>query len=321
MPTKMPTQLQLQIFGRNKKQTPQETAPNQKPKKTPKIKATPIGKYELSEGTVTFSALNGTIKKKWVKRGEFFLSEITHVETVGNIISITRGATVYNYVHTAKTASFKPLEEQILAYLSQEQTTTQNSLKIAALKTELAKAINASIPTVDLCFDVLAGLNQKRVNWITIEETASKLGGNINFSSQTLAPLNVDLSKIPLSVKSQVPKDVTADAMAVLKSIYGYFDALTSPDGLLENTQNVYNTKKAMLAYYTVNDVLLAKVTGQKDDEKELSALDTVVLELADKSSLKISLEELKTAFNNVDRGELGAEDVRAMFRVQLRQF
>lgn len=314
-----PIPLHLQLFGRNKKQVTEVASPAEKPHKEPKIKETPIEKYELTEGKLTFFALSGIFKKRWVNRGEILLLEITNVESSGNSISIKCNGTISHYVHKNKTESFKGLQEQILAYQSQTQETAENRRKEVALKAELAGAINAAIPVVDLCFDVLMGLNHKRINWSQIDVVVSKLASSVGFSGQTLASFSVDLSKISLSVTSQVPKDVAKDAMDVLKAIYGYFDALTPPDNLVENAINVENTKKAILAYFMVNDVLLAKFTGQKVDDKEISALENVILALVDKSVITLSLDELKAALENFETGELGLDDVRALFRVQLK--
>jgi hypothetical protein len=313
--------LHLQLLGRKKKQATEMPSSVEKPEKEIKIKITPIEKYELSDGKLTFSALSGLLKKRWVKVGEFPLSEITHVEGSGNLISITRDGALYRYVHKIKSESLKGLQEQILAYLSETQTTAENNRKTGVLKTDLAGALTATIPTVDLCFDILKGLNQKRINWSQIDSAASKLAGNVSFSGQTLAFLNVDLSMIPLSVKSQVPKDVVNDIMNVLKVVYGYFDALTPLDNLVENASNVDNAKRAILAYYIINDILLARVTSQKDDSEELLALETVVLDLVAKSNIKVRLDELNMALGNSKRGELGVDDVRAIFRAQLKQF
>jgi len=237
------------------------------------------------------------------------------------MISITRGDTVYRYVYKNNTESFKTLQEQILAYQSETQSTAENNRKTATLKADLAGAINTSIPTVDLCFDLLMAMNKKRIEWSQIDAIAIKLADNVGFSGQTIASLNVDLSKIILSVKSQVPKNIAKDTMDVLKAIYGYFDALKPQDNLVENTENVDNAKKAVLSYFTINDVLLAKFTGQKVEEKEISALENVILALNDKSTINLSLDELKAALSSFEAGELGVDDVRAMFRLQLKQF
>jgi hypothetical protein len=307
------------LFGRRKIQTNETVSPAEKPKKESKINSTQIDKFELSDGKLTFFVLSGVFKKRWVNTSEILLTEISHVESNGNLINITRGGAVHRYVYKNKTDSFERLQEQILVYLSEKQATAEDSRKIAALKAELASAINASIPIVDLCFDILMAMNKKRINWSQIDTVTGKLAGTLDFSGQNIASLSIDLSKIPLSVKSQVPKDVAEHVMDVLKTIYAYFDALTSHDSLVENTANVDNAKKALLAYFTVNDVLLAKFTGQKVEDKEISALENVVLALVDKSVITSSWDELNGALSNVKEGELGLAEARTLFRFQLK--
>ncbi len=311
----------IQLFGKNKKQATVTTLPKEKIKKETEINATPISKYELSGDKLTFFVLSGVFKKRWVNRGEILLTEISHVESYGNLISITRGDNIYRYVYKNKTESFKALRDQILAYISEIQATAENNRKTATLKADLASAINVFIPTVDLCFDLLMAINKKRIEWSQIEAVTNKLSSNVSFAGQTIASLNVDLSKIILSVKSQVPKNIAKDTLDVLKTIYNYFDVLKPNDNLVKETENVDNAKKMILAYFTINDVLLAKSSGQKVEDKEISALENVVLTLKDKLTINLSLDELKAALSNFETGELGVNDVRAMFRLQPKQF
>ena len=84
---------------------------------------------------------------------------------------------------------------------------------------------------------------------------------------------------------------------------------------------NVPNAKNLILAYYMLNDVLFGKVVGEVDNEKEILALEGVLLDLANGSNFKFNLEELKNGIYRlgveVDRDRI-FKDIRASFKEKL---
>jgi hypothetical protein len=312
----------IRLFGKMKS-TVLQTRQGKPVKKTEKTKtrAILIGKYEISDDKVVFFGLSGILKKQWVTRGEIQFSEISTVESTGNVAHIVCDNKHYEYVHAVKTQSFRELQDKFLAYLAKKRTIEENYQKNNVLKTDLVGVLKASIPTVDMCFDVLLAMNRKRTNWKLLEETTGKLESIIFFSGQILTPFTADLTKISLSIKSQVPKLIIVSAIELLKSVYAYFDALKPADHLVENAINIDNIKNVILAYYIVNDVLLAKLTGQTVEDKEISALEKSVLAFSNKSVIKISVDELKASLVSVGADDLVVHDVRAMFKVQLKNY
>jgi hypothetical protein len=123
-----------------------------------------------------------------------------------------------------------------------------------------------------LTFNILIGLHEKRVNWQSLRAYSDRLVCGVSWTGQTLPPLNVDLSKISDAVIKQVPKDVSGEVLGVLKAIYAYFYSLPNREDTTENLELMKNAKNAMTIYLILNDVMFARVTGQKDDPKELAA-------------------------------------------------
>ena len=305
------------LFGRRKDagSVQEKTAPNPKPNP----KALIVAKYELSDNVVKFFDAKGFPKKRWVTIKEIPVKEITSVESSGNELNITCGDAVYLFVFKQKSESFDALRVQIQGLLDEQKKTVEKTEKNDARKSDLKAVINSSIGIVDLSFDILMGLQQKRVDWARLEGYSESLGSGWNFTGQTLAPLNLDFAGVSAAIKRQVPKETSKEAYIILKSIYGYFDGLNT-DTDQDPGLNVKNAKAAILAYYMINDLLFGRVLGEKDNGKESGALESVLLGLAGGSNVKVSFEALMAGLGRLDvENESVVEDTRTTFREQLK--
>lgn len=308
------------LIGRRKKT---ETIQEKSPKPKPKAKGLAVTKYEVSDNKVTFFAAKGVVKKRWVLIKEIPVYEITSIESFGNELSINWNGAVYSFVFKKKSESFGPLRDQIQGLLEEQKKTMESNEKVHLRKSDLTGVINASIGIVDLSFNILMGLHEKRVNWTRLESYADSLGNNLNFKGQTMAPSNLDFAKVSAAIKRQVPKEISKEAYNILKSIYGYFEGLKPDVDLKENNLNIQKAKAVILAYFTLNDLLFGKVIGEKDSQKESLALEGVLQGLANESNVKVNVEELNVS---VDRfgvegdSESVIEDTRAIFMEQLKQ-
>jgi hypothetical protein len=108
----------------------------------------------------------------------------------------------------------------------------------------------------------------------------------------------------------------------VLKAVHGYFTGLKPEDDLASFNPNFEQAKSAVLTYYTLNDLLLAKVVGEKDSKREVAYLEEL-LKAFEGTSVKVDLAALlgivDGAFIEASRGNAVFE-VRALFREQLKQ-
>lgn len=304
------------LFGRGKKtESTQEKTP-QPERKKPKSLA--VAKYEVSESALKFFDAKGFPKKRWVLITEIPISEVSNVENFGNELSITWNGVVYSFVLKKKSESFSELRDQIRGLLEQQQKTEESTDQASLRKSDLTGLINGSIGIVDLAFDILMGLHEKRVDWTRLEVSADKLGSSRDFTGQTVAPLNLDFEKVSAAIKKQIPKETAKETFSILKSIYTYFEILKPADG-----EKVYfqNALLSILAYYTLNDLLFGKVIGEKDSRKESLALEDVLMSLANESNVKVNFEELQVNMDRLDAetGDKNAiEEARAIFKKQL---
>ena len=315
----------LLLFGRKKKNETSEQSAQQTPLPKPKKwkpKGTAVGKYEIAEDKVKFSIMKGFAKKRWVIVKEFPIYEITAVESIKNWISFTWKGEAYPFVLKKKTDSFVKLQEQIQGMQEENQKALQKKEHAALRKTELLGAVNTVLPIVDSSFDILIGLHGKRVNWTRIEGYMQTFANPLSFKAQTLMPLDIDFANVSAAAKAQAAKDTSKETFAVLKAIHDYFNAFKPEEDAVDTSPNFEQTKTLVSAYYTLNDLFLAKAVGEKDSIKELSALEGQLKDLADKTSFKLSIEELKQSLNAPQSEEDSGDtlsDARLLFREQLK--
>jgi hypothetical protein len=289
---------------------------------TPKPKGVAVEKYDISNDTLKFSALKGLYKKKWVIIKEIPVYDISDVKSLGNELSVTwKGATDW-FVIYKKGASFIGLPEQIQSLLDEHQKTLEAQAKAAQRKTDLTSLLNFSVGIVDSSFDMLMGLQIKPVNWEKLEIYTDSLQEKTVFTGQTLAPLKLDFSKVAEAAKSQVPENASKEIFDVLKAVYVYFEELNLEDDIEQAHPNFKDAKVAILACFTLNDIWLGKIVGEKDSQKETEVLKDALQKLANETAFKINFEVLKAGFDKTSPDaelESAIEDTREAFKTQLR--
>ena len=304
-----------------KRNRSEDSSDQQKPRKK-KPKGLEVGKFEVSDNTAKFYAAKGLGKKQWIVVREIPVLEIEHIENLDNELSITWKGVTDSFFTKEKTDSFSKLVEQINGILEDQRKTAETNEKTALRKSELLRVINASIGIVDLSFDVLIGLQDKRINWQQLEAYSNGFGENLNFTGQTVPPLNLDFSKIASAVKTQVPNEASKEAFNVLKATYEYINGLNPDEDIKENPPNFQTAKTLILAYFLLNDLLLGKFVGDKENGIETGELETALQNLAE-ANFKVDVDGLKS---NIDKINLEGdkqtliEDARAIFKEQLKQ-
>ncbi len=279
--------------------------PSQEKAKKPKPKSTRAEKYEVSNYVLKFFVEKGLFKKRWVLIKEIPISEITLFENLGKELLVTWKGVTESFVIKNKGSSFSGLREQIQSLREEQQKNLEATVKANERKHSLAELIDASVCIVDLSFDMLMGLQVKPVNWANLEMYANSLTEKTCFTQQTLALLNLDFSKVTDAIKRQMPEEASKETFNVLNSIYRYFDSLKVEEDLEAFHPNIKDTKAAILACYTLNDLFLGKIVGEKDNQKEIQALEITLQTLSKDTNFKVTYQDLKT---NLDRMESDAE-------------
>lgn len=205
--------------------------------------------------------------------------------------------------------------------LEKQQRLIEEDEKVLLKRKELLDVINASISIVDFTFDILINLQKKQINWQQLDVSSKNFGESFSFIGQSMPPINLNFLEISSAIKSQVPKRTSREANYILKAVYDYFDSLSLDDDDKGSIPNFLSAKAIILSYYSLNDLLLGKAVGEKENKKEIYQLESVLQILANNTEFKVNIEDLKVQLDKVipeNDFERFVADIREVFKKQL---
>jgi hypothetical protein len=135
----------------------------------------------------------------------------------------------------------------------------------------------------------------------------------------------LDFKKLSLATKRHLPVEVSKETYSILKSLNEYFnESASSKNELPEQTHPNYNdAKTTVIAYYTLNDIILGIIVGDEQIGKETNELVKLMAKLSEETNLKMDIDAIKDWANKL-RVEEGKESVieesRAVFLQQLKE-
>ncbi len=276
-----------------------------------------ISEYELSGDKLKFFNAKGFLKKQRVLIKEIPVYEITSIESYWNELSVTWNGVTNLFFLKNSLDSFSPLRDQIQGMLDQRRKMVENQGKTDRRTADFRSMMNASMSVVDLSFDILMGLNEKMVDWERLEGYSAILEEGLNVTFYILSPLMADFSKISSAINNRTPKEISQEVYEVLKFIFGYFDTVKVVDNQREVHPNFEDIKAVIMAYYTLNDLLLGKVVGEKDNKEESLSLEVFLKRTADEKNCEGLFEELKEVMTKpIDEKDADiVVNARAIFR------
>jgi hypothetical protein len=288
---------------------------------TPSKEVIAVSEYELSNDTLTFFIVKGLFSKRRFQVKQIPIYEITSIESSGNELSVTCNGVTDQFFCKNGFELFRELQEKTLSMLDERKKNLELERRVNLRKADLISAINASMDMVDLTFDILMGLNFKRINWKHLEAYSINLKENLNLQLQTMDPIKLDFSKIACAIKLEDPRETSKEIYLVLKSIHEYFESFKTEFDLKETHPNFQDTKNIIIAYYILNDLLLGKVEDEKDNKKEIHQLESILQLLANNTTFAVDIEALTTIINMAipeNNQESFTDDTRKIFRQQL---
>ena len=289
-----------------------------------KPKGIPVTKLEVTDATARFFAAKGFLKKRWTVVKEIPVYEMTAIEIFRNELGVTWKGVIYTFSVNEKTDSLSKFHDKVNGMLEEHHKLLERNEKATLRRNELLGVINASIGIIDSSFDILTGLQEKRINWQRLEGYSNGFGEHLNFTGQSMPPLNIDFSKVVSAIKRQIPRETSEEAYDVLQMVYGYFNGLNLDDDIKEIIPNFQSAKAVVLAYFLSNDILLGTVVGDDENKEEKSQLKTVLLNLANTSKFKVNVDELERIMDKtgleIDT-KSAIEDSRGIFKEQLNRF
>lgn len=298
---------------KNKKRRPPSPAPIQVPFSSNAV-LTNLGRgqLELIDNTIRFRTEKGHLRNRKEMIKEIPVNDVENIKQFGSELSVTwKGAT--DVFVLEEPALAEKISEKANEHLEEQRKIVQNK---AIMQVETTKTVSVALEIVDSLFDVLRSL-QKRIDWKQMEsyskrseETGKRL------MNQTSGSVNLDFSKLLLAVEKHLPKETSKETYDLLRALHDYFCLLKLPD---ETHPNYKDTKKTILAYYTLNDIILSITVGEKDNQREINQLMTLLESLPNATDLKINISELKGVINKLGT-EKEKEDFIRESRMVFRQ-
>ncbi len=282
------------------------------------------GTLELSGNNVKFHPDKGRFGKQKEIAKEIPLTDIENIDRLGNEISITwKGATETFLMPKAELA--KEAHEKITAALNEQRKTVEINEAAKQKQNVVTKQLlSVALEIVDSLFDVLRSL-QGRVDVNRLEGYLEHSEENIrDFTDLNVGTVDLDLTKLSSAIKAHLLEETQKEIYAILRSLHDYFSGLASQNEVVEQTHpNYQDAKTIILAYYTLNDIILGTLVGDKEIGKERNALVMMLDDLSKGTDLKIDVDAIKDVINKLGK-EKGKESVieesRALFKQQLKE-
>jgi uncharacterized protein (DUF2267 family) len=279
------------------------------------------GTIELVDNTIKFYVEQGRLKRQKQVAKEIPFADIETVERVENELNVTwKGVTdrfVIEQAELAETMCTKiteVLDAQRKALEAKEEAQKQKH-------NDLVQALSSALKITDSLFDTLRSLHG-RVDWNRVESTFKCSKETFRRFSEQKGTVNLDYAKLSSAVTEHLTEDISKEAYSILKALFEYFDGLASQGEFPAQIHpNPADAKKVILAYYTLNDIILGMVVGDEEVGKESNELVAVLDDLAKSTGLTIDVTAVKDAVNKLgveQEKESVIEESRTLLMQQL---
>jgi len=132
----------------------------------------------------------------------------------------------------------------------------------------------------------------------------------------------LDSAKLSSAITEHLPEEISKETYGILKMLFDYFNGLPSQDEFSAQIHpNHEDAKKVILAYYTLNDIILGAVVGDEEIGKEINELVTMLDDLAKGTGLTVDVVAVKDVVNKLSvekERESVIEESRTVFVQQL---
>ncbi len=303
-----------------RKQQPPQTVPAGFTAKA-RLRNVGNGTIELVDNTLKFHVETGRFKRQKQIAKEIPFADIESVERVENELNVTwKEVTDRFVIETAELAEAmrakiaEALDAQRKALDAKEEASKQK-------RNELAQALSNALKIADSLFDVLRSLHG-RVNWNRVESYLKCSKDNFRYFSDQKDAVNLDSAKLSSAITEHLPEEISKETYGILKMLFDYFNGLPSQDEFSAQIHpNHEDAKKVILAYYTLNDIILGAVVGDEEIGKEINELVTMLDDLAKGTGLTVDVVAVKDVANKLSvekERESVIEESRAVFVQQL---
>jgi hypothetical protein len=183
---------------------------------------------------------------------------------------------------------------------------------------ELNDIFNAYANIIDSLHDLLMDLHG-HTSWMDLEndltrcKLAKALEGKISLE-------NLNFRNLSILIKNKKAKEAANEIAALIETLHKEVSTLKGKD-VSEKTQIEYSSlKSVILAYFTLNDVLLGQALGDEELEKEKIELAKVLDGFSEKKGNGL-FAEFTDRLKLQKTGKLSVDKSRASIRKQLNDF
>jgi hypothetical protein len=280
------------------------------------------GKLELVGNTIRFQTEKGYLRKRKEIAREIPVTDVEIIKRVGSEFSVTwKGITDIFVIE--ETDLIGTINERITETQEKQRRMLQDKEAAKQERNELAKILSVAIEITDSLFDVLRSLHGQ-VDWNRVESYSKRSEEKWKELHEPKDwAIDLDFTTLLLAVKAHHPKETSKETYSILRTLYEYFRGLTSKNEFLDEIHpNCHDAKTTILAYYTLNDVILGTIVGDEEIGRESNEIVTMLDELSKRTDLKINVEALKGVINKlgIKKGnESVIKESRMVFRQQLK--
>ncbi|MCW3995560.1 MAG: hypothetical protein NWE98_05365 [Candidatus Bathyarchaeota archaeon] len=164
---------------------------------------------------------------------------------------------------------------------------------------------------IDLLFNVLRNLNKKNIDWMQIESCLNQ--------RREFNPFNLDFSKLSVAIQGHLALETSKETYNLLKTLYEHFSSLAKKNVMQQGICPDYRELKTIiLTYYTLNDVILSMVIGDRSSQKEIDELLLMLEAMPKRNNSKLNVAAFRDAIAAIGK-DTGVEDAVAKLRILFR--
>lgn len=218
------------------------------------------------------------------------------------------------------TATLKTAER----VFEKRKLSSQQTANIESERASLVKLIIHAMKIVDVSFDILFEMRQKRFDWNNIAARSKDLCAYYVSEVPLVPQLTLDFTRISQAIRHKETGATSKEVYSIIKAIYHYFNSLSIEDAIECSVPNYISAKIIVLSYISLNDILFAKVVKDSVNSKQKDQLKGSLQVLNSSSAFNIDIDAL---MDNIGK-EVPESDIeglidttRKLFRQQFKGF
>lgn len=280
------------------------------------------GSLEFIDNSLRFYIEKGRFKKQQQLAKEIPTVDIHEVILEGKELSITwKGS--HDIFVLDDIESSEVFLGKVLRTSEEPKKASEDEIVVKPQSSEVGKILNAGLDITDFLFDILKSLNGW-IDWNRVKGLVNKSVSRFGeIKDQKFGFLELDFSNIKLAVNEHEHKEVSKEALDLLRLLYDNFvNAESENTGLRAIHPNYFEAKTAIHANYILNDIALGSILGDKTVIEEQRELFLTLEDLGKSANLKINTNLIESIVGKLC-DEMGKESLiiesRRVFRSQLK--